>query len=46
MSVPVPIYLLAVWFQLASLLIEYVPLNENEVVAVSPTLFVFAFSHH
>lgn len=46
MSVPVPIYLLTVWFQFAGLLIENLTLNDKEVVAVSLTLLVFALSHH
>jgi len=45
--VPVPIYLLTVWLQLASLLIEYVTLNDKEVVAMLLTLLLFlTLSHH
>ncbi len=46
MTVPVPIHFLVIWFQLSSLLIEYVALNDKEVVAVLLTLLlVFALAH-
>lgn len=43
---PIPIQLLAVWFQLASLLIELVPFNENVLAVMLLSFLVFMFPHY